>query len=489
MSRNRAFKLHSFVQYFCIINLLLLGVSSNSSANCGPADREMIRKCKDPKFATDSGNYLGCNTANSNCDVSGGSGTYNNSGVSDDCESAKRNVEYTRSSYNTACGNAGMSSSTCKSKIKACDGEGFDPSTSGGNDLLVAFSNALGVPQNQIAGCPKYSGQGYFERKDKYDSDLKDINKDLKDNKTAIADLNDDFTSKMKKIQEDIADAQKEYQDLQKKTGEDQRNRATDNAKTAADLAQKTRTLQTLILNKHQDIDSLYTEKNNSLAQITESAATRTCMQQVQDLRKKYDAITFGSMRAQFQQASVKKKDLTNLFQECMVKFDQGRMKIIQQTAMKIDSAENDIRNAQSDIDNITTQLSLMNSTEAQAKQAEQTALTNAQNALQQKIQRATTELQSLQTSTQAKNKALTDEQTTLTQRSKSVEMSIANLGAQPSDESSTTKLSQVAGAFEDYRAADDLAVKACGSHYSSALSSSRSSRSSASTKSSSGEQ
>jgi DNA repair exonuclease SbcCD ATPase subunit len=381
----------------------------------------------------------------------------------DACESAKRSVESARSLYNKSCGDAGMSGSTCKSKMKTCTDMGESEDFSTNSDLLAAFSSALGVPQDKVGGsCPKYSGQVYFERKDKYESELKDINKDLKDNKKEIADLNKDFTADVKKIQEDIADAQKDYQKLQTKTGEDQRNRATENAKTAADLAKNIRALETLIMNKRQDIDTIYMDKNNSLVQITEAAANRTCMAQVRDERKKYDAIVAGSVRSQFQSASIKKKQLNDLFQECMVKFDQGRMKLIQQSNNKIEAAEKEIRNAISDRDGITTQLSQMNETETQAKQAEEKTLTQAQTALQQKIQRATTELQSLQTTTQAKNKAALDEQDYLTKRSKSVSNSILSLGAVPSDESSTTKISQVSGAYEEYQAADMAARTSC---------------------------
>jgi DNA repair exonuclease SbcCD ATPase subunit len=412
----------------------------------------MVAKCKDDKYSND--HYNDCNTAITKCE---------HSPSNDACESAKRNVENTRATYNKSCGDAGMGSTTCKTKMKTCSDVGESEDFATDNNLLVAFSEALGVPQNQVgSSCPKYSGQGFFERKDKYESELKDINKDLKDNKKEIADLNKDFTADMKKIQEDIADAQKEYQELQTKTKEDQRNRATENAKIAADLAKNTRALETLMMNKSQEINTIYTERNNSLVQITEAAANRTCMAQVREERKKYDAIASGSIRSQFQAASIKKKQLNDLFQECMVKFDQGRMKIIFQADQKIEALEKDIRNAQSDRDAITTQLSQMNSTEAQAKQDEETTLTNAQAALQQKIQRATTELQSLQTTTQTKNKATLEEQDYLTKRSKGVSNSIAALGAVPSDESSTTKISQVSGAYEDYRAAHYGALKSC---------------------------
>ncbi len=456
MDWNRVFRLRSFAQNSFILSLLLLSAASYSFADCSQADKALITRCKDEKFNTD--HWGDCNNVNTKCQASSST---------DSCSSAKGTALSKKDDFYKACTSAGKGTLTCKTLAKTCADVGGDEEYANNSDLLGAFSRALGVPQDKVgSSCPKYSGQGYFERKDKYEADLKDINRDLKTNKTDIADLNKSFTEDVKKIQEDIATAQKDYQELQTKTGEDQRNRATENAKTASDLAKKVRELQTIILSKRQDINTIYMDKNNSLAQITEAAANRTCMAQVRDERKKYDAIVAGNVQSQFQSASIKKKQLNDLFQECMVKFDQGRMKIIQESDNKIQTTQNEIGNAQSDLDNITTQLSQMNATEDQAKQAEATTLTNAQTALQQKIQRATTELQSLQQTTQTKNKALTDEQAYLSTRSKSASNSILALGAVPTDETSRGTTSEVTNTYDAFKAADHEATQACKGEY-----------------------
>jgi myosin heavy subunit len=450
MNWNRVFRLRSFVQYFCVSGFVVF-VGFFQPAAAALSEKE----CRSMKEADKS------DESRKECAKF--------SAGADACDTARRSVDSARDSYSTKCGDAGMAGTTCKNMMEKCTSVGESEEFKDDPSMWAAFSEALGVPSEKVGGsCPKYSGQGFFERKDKYERDLKDINKELKDNKKEIADLNKDFNSDVKKIQEDIAEAQEDYQKAQAKTGEDQRNRATENAKTASAIAQSIRKLQSEIMTRRQNINTIYMDKNNSLAQITESAAKRTCMGQVREERKKYDAIVAGSMKSQFQSASLKKKQLNDLFQECMVKFDQGRMKLIQESNDKIETTERAINSAQSDLDDATTQLSQMKATEEETKAAEATALTNAQNALQQKIQRATAELQSLQTTTQAKNAALVEEQKYLADRSKSASNSISSLGAKPEDETSTVKITQVTAAYDGYRAAHWAAKdeKACGSSY-----------------------
>lgn len=450
MNWNRAFKLHSFAQYFCSLGLValafvLIPVPGLLAAECTSSEHATAETC------------LKYDTKDEACRkvISKGCGQARGSRPSDTCYESKRNADSKKDEYYRACKEAGLSPSSCKNKMNVCTSAGEGDEYANDEDLLVAFSEALGVPQDKIgSSCPKYSGQSFFDRKDKYQRDLDDINKQLKDNKKELADLNKEFNDDVKKVQEDIAEAQKEYQEKQTEIKQNQRDRAADMAKSAADMAQNVRKLETAILNKRQEIDTIYMDKNNSLAQITEAASKRTCMAQVREERKKYDAIKGGSLRSGFTAAALKKKQLQDLFDECMVKFDQARMKLIQSSDAKIESAEKDIRNSQSDIDSLQTQLTQMNSAEQQAQQDEATTLTNAQTALQEKIQRATAELQSLQTTTQEKAKALTQEQSYLADKSKGISNQIMALGAVPNDETSTGKISDVANAHEAYRGA-----------------------------------
>ena len=454
MHWNRAFRLHSFAHLFSILFFGLVFTTAHiANAECDKEAKEIVDACKEKTYRAK--NLTECRNMEKECKSS-------SPASGDRCAEARRNADSAKSNYFKACKDAGMGASTCNSKISACESAGSDEEYGNSAELLVAFSAALGVPQNQVASqCPKYSGQGFFDRKDKLTDKLKDINRELKDNKKELADLNKEFNDDVKKIQEDIAEAQKEYQEKQADTKKNQRDRAAEQAKTAAEMAQNIRKLESSILQKQQEKDTIYADKNSSLKQLTEDVANSTCMDEVRkdyESRKSIGSQKKGSTKSLISSGKSKNNRMKMIFNQCMTKFYDARIKLIQQSDAKIETIEKEIRNAQSDIDDMKTQLSQMASIEQQAKQDEETALTQAQTALQEKIQRATTELQSLQQTTQQKAKAITDDQANLANESKSISNQIAGLGPEPDDATSTGKMSDVTNAADEYKSAVSVA-------------------------------
>lgn len=421
MNWNRTLRLQSFAQHFCTITLAVVFTNS-ALAEESPTNKER----------TDNLIYA----------------------KPDQCARAQNAADAAKGELDRACRESGLGSA-CISQIKKCAAAGEADEYGDDADLLVAFSNALGVPQNQVGSkCPKYSGQGYFERKDKYQNDLDDVNDKLSDLKKDLATLNKDFNKDVQDVQEEIAEAQKDLKQKSLDIKKEQRERATEQAKTAADLAKNLRAQQSLILQKRQEISNIYRSKNSSLIAMAESATKRACMKKVKELKKDYEAIAGGSSGSFITRASQKKQALQDEYDNCMLQFDQQRLALIEQTDQKVEQAQDAINNAQSDIDNMTQQLSTMNAQETEAKNDDNTAMSNETTALNEKITRATTKLQSLQQTTQQEAQALTEKQNYYKGKSTSLSNSIAGLGPIPSDETSTAKISQADSAYESYRTA-----------------------------------
>lgn len=458
MNWNRAFRLRSFAQLFSILTFLIVANNAPPAKAANPTKEQ----CN---------NSAAVNLMNdAQKDVCRGILLGSSSNASADCDYAKRRADDKKDAFYSACKSSGKGAESCKSQVSACDDAGSSDEYGNSAQLLVAFSNALGVSQNEVgSSCSQYSGQGFYEQKDKLEDKLDDINKKMKDNKKELADLNKDFSDDIKKIQDDIAKAQKEYQEKQSDIKEKQRDRAAEQAKTAADMAQKIRQAQSAILQKQQEKDDVYADKAQSLGQMTEDVANSTCMDTVRQAyldRKKTLQMTNqkGSLKSLASSGGTNTSWLNTQFKQCMAKFYNARLNLIRKSDAKIETAEKTIRDAQSDIDNMQTQLSQAASLEQQAQSDENTTLTNEQTALQTKISQATSQMQSLQQTTQQKAQAITDDQTALQKKLTQVSNQIASLGAAPANSKSTTSGTEVAAAGSEYQDAAAQAAEACSS-------------------------
>ncbi|MBS1968931.1 MAG: hypothetical protein JSU04_01415 [Bdellovibrionales bacterium] len=458
MNWNRAFRLRSFAQLFSILTFLFIATSTQSAKAANPT-KEQCNNSAAVNLMDDSQKDV-CRRLLLGSGTSGSGGT--------DCDYSRRRADDKKEAFFSACKSSGMGIESCKKQQAACESAGGDDEYGNSAELLTAFSSALGVPQNSGATsqCSQYDGQGFYEEKDRINDKLKDIQKQLKDNKKEIADINEDFSKKIKDIQKDIADAQKELQDKQADIKKEQRERAAEQAKQAADMAAQIKKNETAILQKQQEKDDIYADKAQSLAQMTEDVANSTCMDTVRqaylDRKKNLQlANQKSSLKSLASAGGSNSNWLNTQFKQCMSKFYAARLNLIRKSDAKIEMADKEIRNAQSESDNLQTQLSQQATLEQQAQADEQTQMSQQQQALQTKISNATSEMQSLQQSTQQKAQAVNDDSTALQKQYTELSNQLITLGAAPKGgRKSTTSGAEVAVAASEYTDARDNANK-----------------------------
>jgi uncharacterized protein YukE len=434
MNWIRAFKAHSFVQYISMFFLALLVSHQAQALTQGECDNlkpsEMTAK-----------QQRDCSSFSS---------------VQDECASGKRAADSARSTFNKACGDAGIGGS-CLSQMQKCSELSGADDYKDSDDLLMAFSSALGVPQSNIGSkCSGMSGQDFFDEKDKTEKKLDDVNDKLADIKKDLANIDKDFNKDVQEVQEEIADAQKELKKKSLDVNKEQRERATEQAKTKADLTKNIRAQESLIMQKRQEINNIYRSKNSSLIAMAESATKRACMKKVKELKKEYEAIAGIGAEHFIERAMKKKKDLQDEWDNCMLQFDQQRIALIEQSDQKVETAQDAINSAQSDIDNMNQQLNSMAAQEAEAKKDDTTSVNNETTALSEKITRATTKLQSLQKTAQAESKALQEKQTYLQKKATTASNALMQMEATdtemgPSKKRSKVGISEVQSAFTEY--------------------------------------
>ena len=456
MKWNRAFRIHSFAQYFCTITVAF--VFTNSAVAITEVECRTKEKAGTLKRASEDDQQ--------ECRILLGGSASGEAAAA--CEYAKRSAESARTTYNKACGDAGIGGSTCLAQMKQCVSLSGDSEYADSDDLLKAFSAALGVPQANIGSkCSGMSGQDFFDEKEKVEKKLDDVNDDLSDVKKELATLEKDFNKDIQDVQEEIADAQKELKQKGLDIKKDQRERAAEQAKTAADLAKNIRAQESLILQKRQEINNIYRSKNSSLIAMAESALKRACMKKVRELKKDYESIA-GTGAGQFiTRASQKKKDLQAEWDNCMAQFDQQRIALIEQTEQKVETAQDAINTAQSDIDNMNQQLNSLAAQEAEAKNDDNTALSNETTALNEKITRATAKLQSLQKTTEKEAAALGEKQAYLQKKAVTASNSLMQMEAtdtelSPARKKSKVGISEVQSAFMEYAESVDQLPEGC---------------------------
>lgn len=454
MNWIRAFKLHSFAQYFCIFGVLLfMGIPNQARAECSATARKKVDACKDPKY--EDKNFQECTTAKNECAAPGTNPTTTTTTTPiNECTSAISAAESAKRDFNRQCGQAGLGGN-CLSKMQACDKAGESDEYISDDDFLRALGQQVGVKTtNMSSKCPKYSGQGFFERKDKYERDLDDVNDKLGDLKEDLAELNDNFSKDMQEIQEELQEQQDALKKQALETKERQRDRAAEMAKTASEVASMIRKKHTENLQLRTQIAEIYRSKNSSLIAMTENAAKRACMKKVKELRKEYQSVKAGSVSTSFAKASLMKKELNDTFNECMSQFDVQRAALITQTEEKVQAIQMQINNNQSDIDDANQQLSSMNAQETEAKKDEEQAKTDAANAYQEKLKRSMARMESLAKTTQEKANALQEKQEYYKKKSVGISNSLNSLGPVPEDETSNVKMSEVQGDYDTYKSA-----------------------------------
>ncbi|WP_413289329.1 hypothetical protein [Bdellovibrio sp. HCB337] len=447
MNCIRAFRLNSFAHYFFSVIVAILFVYT-SPAQAEPLTREKCETMpdseKNDKIRRECAKYTSADS---------------------DCEDAKREARDALKELNKSVGSSGMS----MSRVQKCFEMGAEDEYSNDPDLLMAFSEALGVPQNQFSSstCPKYSGQGFMDRKDKYDKDLETINDEIKSTKEDIADTARTFTKDIKEVQEDIADAQKELKEKQREIGKEQSERLKEKMETAAKIAADIRAQENAKFSNRQKIANIIVKKNSSLIQMNFDSVKYACLVDARKFAKDYQESTSGgSPGSVINRANRKKKAVQNKYDTCMAQINEQRNAVVMQADQEIESTQKAIEDAQSQIDNLAQQLSSLEAIENQTKNDEAKAVNEETQALSEKITRATTDMRSIQKEAEEKDAALKEKLNKLQRRSTEVSNSLSRLGTPPEDETSDVKMSQLTSAYDDYQAAVSMipALKSDGS-------------------------
>lgn len=353
------------------------------------------------------------------------------------CERAQESMKQSRNKIAEACRKAGMSAKAdCVEKANSCSEASGEESFSS----VQAFATVLGVPATGpgIGGaCPQMNGRDYFTEKDKIMKEIKDTEKDLAELNDDKAKIQDDYNKEMQELQEALTKAQEDLKKKNLEIEQKDRERIAEFHTSQNQAKEELRKKGAEILRLRGNLIQSQRDKALKLIAMTEASGKRACMKAVNDARKSYDSVSGGTSSNHIAQAKQKKKELINIYNDCMEAFDQQRIALNESKKQEQDELNQQINDLQSSMDEIQNSLNLASSQLDEMKQA---AEKEKSDALQSVIDLGTLNQQKMQaayTKMQENLKTLATKSTSLQAALNRANQSLLTMGPAPKSRSS----------------------------------------------------
>lgn len=356
----------------------------------------------------------------------------------DRCERASESIRQSRNKISEACRKAGMSGSgNCAEKADSCSKESGEESF----DTMAAFATVLGVPAYAATGigsaCPQMNGRDYFTEKDKILKDIQETEKELAELNDDKAKIQDDYNKEMQDLQETLTKAQ---EDLKKKNldiEQKDRERIAEFNSSQNQAKEELRKKGSEILRLRGNLIQSQRDKALKLIAMTDASGKRACMKAVTEAKKSYESVSAGTSSNHIAQAKQKKKELINIYNDCMEAFDQQRLALNESKKQEQDELNKQITDLQSSVDEIQNSLNLAAS---QLEEMKQAAAKEKSDALQSVIDLGTMSQQKMQAAyakMQENLKTLATKSSSLQAALNRANQSLLTLGPAPKSRSS----------------------------------------------------
>ncbi|UYL10686.1 hypothetical protein B9G69_008870 [Bdellovibrio sp. SKB1291214] len=377
------------------------------------------------------------------------------------CQSLQKEYTDAKKDISKLCRDAGVGSG-CEDKVDSCSS---DAGGTGSLNLYSTAATALGGSNSSLGtalgamgqssasnGCPQYSFQDYFNKKDKYTDDLDKTEEDLAALSDEKAQVQEDFNKEIADLQEDLDKAQQDLQDKKREISEKKRKATSDFQEVQNKVKDDLRSQSSTLLDLQGKLISSQRDKALNLVALTEASAKRACLKAVQDQKAQaqkdgaLNGLASGTMIAK---AKRLKEDLINTWNDCMTVYDQKRQALLETKKQEEDTIRKQIQDTtesmaqtQDSLDAAQTQLTEITN-EATTEQSEaETNLTKTMQNIQNKMTAAKQKLeQKLQT--------IATKTTTYTEKINRLNTQISSLGVAPPS-GATTTASQISGELAD---------------------------------------
>ncbi|WP_413585712.1 hypothetical protein [Bdellovibrio sp. HCB274] len=319
------------------------------------------------------------NSNNSNNNNNNG-GNYSNYSQALECRDYRNQYQDAKRDLSKLCRDAGVGSG-CEDKVASCSSDaGADGQLNLYSTAATALGtdNALGTALGVMgqgggggAGCPQYSYQDYFSKKDKYTDDLDKTEEDLAGLSDTKAEIQEDFNKEIADLQEDLNKAQEDLQEKKLQLEDDERDRVASHQKMQNDSQDSLEELGTQLLDLRGKVITAQRDKALQLIGMTDASAKRACTKAVSDEKTrmaKENSLGGLSSGTMISKAKRQKQDLIAIWNDCMTVYEQKRQALMESKTQELTMLDDQIKNVQNKMTRIDDSLTLAESQLEQIK-------------------------------------------------------------------------------------------------------------------------
>ncbi|MEK2689291.1 hypothetical protein [Bdellovibrio sp. GT3] len=462
MSTNRQFSKYTAVKIvFTLITLMTSAVwaqsqSSNNSSNSNSSNN---------------------NSSSSNNNNNNNSGNWDNSRYV--CKEYQDDLRDAKNDLTKLCRDAGAGGG-CAEKVASCSSAaGADGSlnlystaaTAVGSDN--ALGTALGVMGQSGGGgngCPQYTFQDYFSKKDKYTDDLDKTEEDLAALSDEKAEVQEDFNKEIADLQEDLNKAQEDLQQKKRDLADQKRDRIAEFQKAQNDSKDSLDELGTQLLDLRGKVISAQRDKALQLISLTEASAKRGCLKAVSDQKAqmaKDSSLSGLSSGTMISKAKRQKQDLIAIWNDCMTVYEQKRQALLESKKQEEETLDNEIKKVQDKMTRVQDSLDLAGSQMTEIQNQATTEEQEAEQNLTKLMQNIQNKMTAAKQKLEQKLQTIATKTTQYGEKINRLSTQISRLGVEPPSGTTTTATAisgEMADKQEQIEELQSWVDSACGS-------------------------
>ncbi|WP_374031716.1 hypothetical protein [Bdellovibrio bacteriovorus] len=348
-----------------------------------------------------------------------------------ECTKAQSEIREARSKISEACRKAGLGSETgCTEKAMACS----DTLGTESFDTTDAIGTLMGLPAGADIGgsCPQMNGRDYYDEKKRLETEIKDTQKDIAELADDEAEIKETFNTTIQELQQALTDAQQELEETKTSLDEQEREKISEFQASQNAAKEKLREYNSKIIALRSEMTNAVREKATKMLELTAETSKYACNQEYTKAAESYGKVNATSNKSHISKAKAQKAAALDAFNKCMNRFQQARISLNEQSAAKMESINDQIRNAEASTDELNDSLNLASTQLDQMKADTTKRKTQAEKKVTDLMTLTQNKMQAAQENMQTKLKALATKQQSYTEALNRANNSLMTLGPAP---------------------------------------------------------
>lgn len=351
--------------------------------------------------------------------------------ISNKCSSYRSDRTAALNKLSEACRKAGLGGGDgCREKALACS----ETLGTDSFDTTDAIGTLMGLPAGSNIGgsCPQMNGRDYYDEKKRLETEIKDTQKDIAELADDEAEIKETFNTTIQELQQALTDAQQELEETKTTLDETEREKISEFQASQNAAKEKLREYNSKIISLRSEMTNAVREKATKMLELTAETSKYACNQEYTKAAESYGKVNATSNKSHISKAKAQKAAALDAFNKCMNRFQQARISLNEQSSAKMESINDQIRNAEASTDELNDSLNLASTQLDQMKADTVKRKSQAEKKVNDLMTLTTNKMQAAQENMQTKLKALATKQQSYTEALNRANNSLMTLGPAP---------------------------------------------------------